>query len=214
MTDNFIDKYSNFVYGIAKNFKGYANKEDLIQAGFLGLIKAQKNYQENEFTKFTTYAYPYILGEMCTLVREDKNIKINRDLTRLKTSIEKANNYLSQKYLRKPTNFEIASFLEVSLEDIDNALKTINLVQSIDEPICDDGKEMSLYDVIPSKNIDTDSLLLLKDALQSLDEESRNMLLYSLNMNQTEIGKMFNINQVQVSRKLTKIKEKIKSKVA
>jgi RNA polymerase sigma factor (sigma-70 family) len=214
MTDNFIEEYSNFVYGIAKNFKGYLNKEDLIQAGFLGLIKAKKNYEENEFTKFTTYAYPYILGEMCTLVREDKSIKINRNLIRLKTSIEKANNYLSQKYLRKPTNEELASFLEVSLEDIDNALKTINLVQSIDEPICDSGKEMSLYDVIPSRSTDIDSLLLLKDALLTLDSESRNMLLCSLNMNQTEIGKLYNINQVQVSRKLTKIKEKIKSKVA
>jgi RNA polymerase sigma factor (sigma-70 family) len=57
-------------------------------------------------------------------------------------------------------------------------------------------------------------LLLLKDALLTLDPESRNMLLCSLNMNQTEIGKLYNINQVQVSRKLTKIKEKIKSKVA
>lgn len=214
MTNELIEEYSSFVYGISKNFAGYPSRDDLIQAGFLGLIKAKLNYKIEENTKFTTYAYPYILGEMCKLVREDKNIRISRDLIRLKTAIEKATNLLSQKYNRKPTNKEIAFFLELPESEIEKALKTVNMTQSIDETINDDGKEVNLYDLIPSKQLDIDTLISLKEALNELDQKDREMLMYSMNMTQSEIGNMMDMNQVQVSRTLTKIKTKIKNKVA
>lgn len=214
MTNELIEQYSSFVYGIAKNFAGYPSREDLLQAGFLGLIKAKLNYKESEETKFTTYAYSYILGEMCKLVREDKNIRISRDLIRLKNSIEKAVNLLSQKYHRKPTNKEIAFFLELPESEIEKALKTVNMTQSIDEAISNDGKESNLYDLIPSKQLDIDTLVSLKEALNELNQEDRKILSYSMNMTQSEIGHILDMNQVQVSRKLTKIKTKIKEKVA
>lgn len=213
MTNDFIEKYSNYIYGISKKFNGYLNKEDLIQAGFLGLIKAKQNYKEDSNTKFTTYAYPYVIGEMCTLIREDKSIRVNRDIVKLKNAIEKATNFLSQQYLRMPTNLELANFLEVEESEIEKALKTVNLVQSIDISIDSDEKSMNLYDVIPDKETDIDSLISLKEALLKLDDESKKMLLYSLNMNQTELGNIYNMNQVQVSRRLTKIKEKLKKEV-
>lgn len=216
MTNDQILEYSNLIYKIASYFKGYKNKDDLYQAGYMGLIMAYKNYNQNENTKFTTYAYSYIFGEMCKLVREDKNIKLNRTTTRLKMSIEKASNYLSQKNLRKPTNKEIADYLELSLEEVEYALKTVNMFQSIDEPIKGDEKDMSLYDIIESPNVDIDSLILLKDEINKLDEESKKILLYSINtgLSQKELGEIFNKNQVQISRTLTKIKTKIKSNAA
>lgn len=216
MTNDEILEYSNLIYKIASYFSGYKNKDDLYQAGYMGLIMAYKNYKENESTKFTTYAYSYIFGEMCKLVREDKNIKLNRATTRLKMSIEKASNYLSQKNLRKPTNKEIADYLELSLEEVEYALKTVNMFQSIDEPIKGDEKDMSLYDIIQSPDVDVDSLIILKDEMNKLDEESRKLLLYSINtdLSQKELGEIFNKNQVQISRSLTKIKTKIKSNAA
>lgn len=216
MTNDQILEYSNLIYKIASYFNGYKNKDDLYQAGYMGLIMAYKNYNRNENTKFTTYAYSYIFGEMCKLVREDKNIKLNRTTTRLKMSIEKASNYLSQKNLRKPTNKEIADYLELSLEEVEYALKTVNMFQSIDEPIKGDEKDMSLYDIIESPNVDIDSLILLKDEINKLDEESKKILLYSINtgLSQKELGEIFNKNQVQISRTLTKIKTKIKSNAA
>ena len=131
-------------------------------------------------------------------------------------SIEKASNYLSQKNLRKPTNKEIADYLELSLEEVEYALKTVNMFQSIDEPIKGDEKDMSLYDIIESPNVDIDSLILLKDEINKLDEESKKILLYSINtgLSQKELGEIFNKNQVQISRTLTKIKTKIKSNAA
>lgn len=214
MTDELVKEYSSFIYGIAKKFDGYPNKEDLYQAGYIGLITAYKNYKEEENTKFTTYAYTYIYGEMCKLVREDKGIKISRDIIKLKNAIEKATNYLSQKNLRQPTNQELALFLEVREIDIENAKKTINLLQSIDEPIVEEGKQMNLSDIIASKRLDIDTLIVLKQELMNLNEKDRKILLYSMNMSQSEIGNIMDMKQVQVSRTLTKIKQKIRDKVA
>lgn len=216
MTNEFILEYTSYIYGIAKNFEGYKNKEDLIQAGFLGLIKAKLLYKEETNTKFTTYAYTSILGEMCKLVREDKGMKFSRDLIKLKNAIEKTVNILSQQYLRTPTTKEIAYFLEEPEEKIEQALKTINVLQSIDEPITEDGKELNLYDVTPSKQLDIETLVSLKQALNSLDENSKRILMYSINgdMTQQEIAEKLNTNQVQVSRQLTKIKTNLRDKIA
>lgn len=216
MTNEFILEYTSYIYGIAKNFEGYKNKEDLIQAGFLGLIKAKLLYKEEANTKFTTYAYTSILGEMCKLVREDKGMKFSRDLVKLKNAIEKTVNILSQQYLRTPTTKEIAAFLEEPEEKIEQALKTIHVLQSIDEPIVEDGKELNLYDVTPSKQLDIETLVSLKQALNSLDEESKRILMYSINndMTQQEIAEKLNTNQVQISRKLTKIKTNLRDKIA
>ena len=76
--EELILENKNLIYSITKYFEKYANKEDLFQAGCIGMIMAYKNYDSTINVKFTTYAYPYILGEMKKLVREDKSIKINR----------------------------------------------------------------------------------------------------------------------------------------
>ena len=96
MTNEMVLEYEPYIYGIAKKFNGYKNKEDLIQVGYMGLVMALKNYKEDTNTKFSTYAYKYIYGEMCKLVREDKSIKLNRNMTKLRNSLENAKNILSK----------------------------------------------------------------------------------------------------------------------
>ena len=86
---NLIMNNERLIYSIANYFKNYNSKEDLYQAGCLGLITAYKKYNPNMNCKFTTYAYPYILGEMRKLVREDKGMKVSREITKLNLKIEK-----------------------------------------------------------------------------------------------------------------------------
>jgi RNA polymerase sporulation-specific sigma factor len=64
MDNEFIKKYSKLIYKITHYFEGYPHKEDLYQAGCVGLMMAYQNYNEEYGTKFSTYAYTYILGEM------------------------------------------------------------------------------------------------------------------------------------------------------
>ena len=86
-----IKENEKLIYKITHFFTNYESKEDLFQVGCIGLIKAYQNYKEGYNTKFTTYAYPYILGEIKKYVREDKGIKVSRDITKLNLKIEKAN---------------------------------------------------------------------------------------------------------------------------
>ena len=80
--EDIITDNQNLVYAMAHQFKNYNQKEDLYQVGDIGLIKAYQNYDETKGAKFTTYAFPYVLGEMKKLVREDKSYKVSRDIAK------------------------------------------------------------------------------------------------------------------------------------
>ena len=71
--------------------------------------------------------------------------------------------------------------------------------------------DLSLLDVISNNELDMDTLVSLKDALLKLDKDSLKILNYSMNMTETEIAKIYNTNQVNISRTLKKIKQNIKS---
>ena len=203
------------IYSIANYFKNYSNKEDLYQVGRLGLITAYKKYNPNMNCKFTTYAYPYILGEMRRLVREDKGIKISRDITKLNLKIEKAYILLSQKLMREPSISEISEFLDIPTYYVSEAINSLNKIKSIDEPVNEEGREFTLQDVIgSSENID--DLIMLRDCLNALSSEEKEIIenRYMKDYTQSETSKIIGISQVQVSRKEQKALQKLRQKMA
>ena len=207
----------NLIYSITHYFEGYNNKDDLFQVGALGLIKAYKKYDPNLGVKFTTYAYSYILGEMRKYVREDKGIKISRDITKLNLKIEKASILLAQKLMREPSIQEISDFLEIPSELISESLQATNVIQSIDEPINVSGKEMTLHDTISDNSkIDINTLIALKQELEHLTPFERDLIenRYLKDLTQTETADILGMSQVQVSRKETKVLTKLRDKLA
>ena len=211
MTNEMVLKYSKYIYGIMKRFPGYS-KEDLYQAGVIGLINAYNNYDSSYNAKFTTYAYHYIMGEMYKLVNEDKNIKLGVNIIKLKKQIEKATNLLVQKNNCYPTTKELADFLELNELDIIECLKITNPVISTDNLITDD---ISIIDTVESPNMDIDKLISIKDELNKLNKQERFIIESNLNdYTQEEIANKLGINQVKVSRELKKIKTKIKTNIA
>ena len=205
-----ILEYDKLIYSIAKKFEGYKSKEDLYQAGYMGLLMALNNYKENRNTKFSTYAYKYIYGEMSKLVREDKLVKTSRSFNKLKSDTEKAKNILEQKLNREPSIDELSLFLEVSKEEIEYVLKFNNNYLSLESSFNQEN-DLSLLDVISNNEIDMDTLVSLKEALSKMDEKSIDILNYSMNMTESEIAKMYNTNQVNISRTLKKIKQNIRT---
>jgi len=211
---NLILNNEKLIYSITNYFKNYNCKEDLYQAGCLGLINAYKKYNPNMNCKFTTYAYPYILGEMRKLVREDKGIKISREITKLNLKIEKAYVLLTQKLMKEPTTYEIASFLEIPEYYVSEAILSLNKIKSIDEPVNGEGKEFTLQDVIGKSN-NIDDLILLRDSLSKLSEEEKELInnRYVNDYTQSETSKIIGMSQVQVSRKEHKVLEKLRQKM-
>lgn len=205
----------NLIYSIAYYFTNYKNKEDLFQVGVLGMIKAYKTFDESLGVKFTTFAYPSILGEMKKYVREDRSVKVSRTTTSLNFKIEEAYALLTQKLFREPSVNELANFLEIPEYLVSEAINSRKEVQSIDAPIASDSKELNLHETIPTKSKDIDMLIALRDELGKLSDFEKELLneRYFCDKTQTETAKELGMTQVQVSRKEQKVLVKLKSKL-
>lgn len=212
--EDIILENQNLIYYVANYFKNYPYKDDLYQAGRLGMIEAYKKYNPDMNCKFTTYAFTYILGEMKKLVRTDKGLKISREVSKLNLKIEKAYIVLSQKLMKEPSIKEIANFLEIPEYMVSDAILSTNKIKSIDEPINNDGNALTLQDVIGESN-NIDELLLLKESLNNLNSEEKQIInnRYFKDYTQSETSKIIGISQVQVSRKEQKVLEKLKNKM-
>lgn len=212
-TEQLMD-YEKLIYSVIHNYKNYYDLEDLKQVGYIALLKACKNYSADKNTKFSTYAYLYIKGEVLKYVREDRAIKVNRDLIKLSSSINKAKEVLEQKLYREPTKTELSLFLDVDESLINEALRNQQPISSLDYVINDDeDKELSVYDVIPYTEIGfSEEILDLKEELEKLTDEEKTLIncRYFNDMTQTETSKVLGINQVKVSRTENKILQKLK----
>lgn len=211
---NIILENKNLIYKISMMFTNYTNKEDLFQVGCIGLINAYKKYDKSFNTKFTTYAYPYIFGEMNNYVKKDKGIKISREISKLNSMIERVSILLTQKYMREPSIKEIALYLEIDENLVIEAMKSRNLVKSIDSVINEDGKEITLLDTIADVDkMDLNTLIALKEELSKLSNEEKQLIntRYIDNFTQMETANMMGISQVQVSRKEQKVLTKLRN---
>ncbi len=203
---NLILENQNLIYSIARKFKG--DIEDLFQVGCIGLIKAYDNYKEGFDVKFTTYAYKYILGEIYQYVLKNKNIKLTPDMVKLNSAILEADEFLTQNLKRKPSYSEVADFLEIPLYKLSEVLNTMEVL-SLD----DERNDTNLYDFVGRENVENIDLIMLKDALEKLDSNERELILkrYFYNMTQSEIAKMSGSNQVKISREEGKVLTKLRS---
>lgn len=79
-----INQNLGLIWGIVKKFigKGYET-EDLYQIACMGFIKAVKRFDKNYKVKLSTYAVPYILGEIKKFIRDDGIIKVSRSIKEL-----------------------------------------------------------------------------------------------------------------------------------
>lgn len=209
--ESLIEQNKKLIYSISKYFDG--DKEDLFQVGVLGFIKAYKNYIPNKEVKFTTYAFPYILGEMKKYRRDNKIIKVNKEINKLNKKIEEAYTFLQQRLMRDPSIKEISMFLEIEEIYIEEAIKSRNFVQSLDDVLSTDNS-LSLYDVLEDKtNISLEDMTSLKEALEALNDDEKQIInsRYFEDKTQTQVSNILGINQVQVSRKEKKALQKMKA---
>ena len=209
--DQLLD-YEGLIYSIINKYTRKFDKDDLFQVGMLGLIEAYKNYKDSFNTKFSTYAYYYILGEVNKYIRDSSSLKVSKDLLKLSNSIIKARELMQQKLGRNPTNLEISLFLEIDEEKITEALNATEVVSSLDYQV--EEEELYNYIKVEDNSMDAD-ILDLKNALKELSSEERNLILarYYEELTQMETSKELGISQVQVSRKEAKVLQKLKTKL-
>ncbi len=203
--------YEGLVYGIIQRYTKYFEKDDLYQVGMIGLINAYHNFDSTQGTKFSTYAYYYVLGEVRKYVRESGLVKVSSDLVKLNQCIEKTSEQMSQRLGREPTTTELSLFLEIDEEKIEEArvaaLDVKSLDYSVDEALPEFYNSVASYDKETSPEI-----LDLRREISRLSDEEKNLIVarYYEDMTQSEASRELGISQVQVSRKEGKILEKLR----
>ncbi len=211
-----IMENQNLIYSVANQFGKPELIEDLFQVGCLGMISAYQNYDPSYQVKFSTYAYPYIVGEMRKFTRENRGIKVSRELLKLQLKIEKASILLSQRLMREPTSRELSEFTQIPEYVISQAIHAKDPIKSMDEPIHNDNS-LTLAEVIgKTENVDLNTLIALREELSKLDPTEKTLIQkrYMEDQTQSETAQVLGISQVQVSRKEQKVLTKLNRRLA
>ncbi len=201
-----VQNNSGLIWSIVRRFKdrGY-ELDDLYQIGSLGFIKSIRRFDTNFEVQLSTYAVPYILGEVKRFIRDDGPIKVSRSTKELCVKIrEIQKEYFNKKGVEIKID-EISKILDVSKEEIAAALDSVNCVDSIYDLNYKDDKEGNILDKIPATEDNEKSLvdkIVLKDAINRLNERDRKIILlrYFRGSTQSQVAKILGISQVQVSR--------------
>ena len=210
-----IFENEGLIYKIINKYKNYFEIEDLYQVAVMGLIKAYNNYKNSYNTKFTSYAYPYILGEVIKYINEFRSIKVNRQSKILYLKILKAKELLSQKLMKNPTIDELSLFLEIDEKTIDETIIGNSTIESLDKIISIDDKNLELYDKLGYYD-ETIENYSIKSEVEKLSPEERQIIeaRFYNDLSQRETGKALGMYQVEVSRKEKKILKKLYDNIA
>ncbi len=207
-------RYVGLVRNITSKYNFRSDYDDLFQAGMLGLQTALQKYDAKRETSFTDYAYLWIKGEVLKAINNDYGIHVSTDTYKLSKEIKETREYLSQNLGREPTTFEISYMLGEPEEKIVSVMNAITTPYSLDNSFLDD--DYNLYNKIAliEKGYDV-GVLDLKEAINGLEESERELIMsrYYQDMTQKETAESLGMSQVQVSRKESKILEKLRTKI-
>ena len=213
--EKLINNNNGLIWSIVKRFKNRGYEiDDLYQIAVLGFIKAIKKFDTSFAVRLSTYAVPYILGELKRYVQTEGPIKISRSIKELLYKISE----LQKEYLKKGKELSIDEIVKetgVSREEIIIALESKVPVNSIYETDSGEEDDLKLMDRL-SNGIDEQNLIVNKIAIGDLikDKEKQVILLrYFRGKTQTEVAKLLGVNQVQVSRIERNVLSKMKRKL-
>jgi RNA polymerase sigma-B factor len=179
--------------------------EDLLQVGYVGMMKAVNGYKLDSEAKFSSYAYAMIEGEIKHHLRDTDLVKRPRWARSLHAKVSEATSRLTAELGRPPFIEEVADEVNVTPEGVAELMKLFSDtdVQSLDVR-GDDDVDVS---AIKSLRYETFSLpvedrILLEQALESLTELQRKVvyLFFYKDLCQTEIGRKLGLSQRKTSR--------------
>lgn len=194
------------------------NMDDLFQVGCIGLMKAIDNFDVTVGVKFSTYAVPMIIGELRRYLRDYNAVRVSRSLKDTAYKAMHAKEDLTKKLDREPTIEEIANELDMKKAAVVMALEAIVDPVSLYEPVYSDGGDtIYVMDQVGDKSDDNDWLgeIMLKEALNNLNEREKNILSlrFFQGKTQVEVAEEIGISQAQVSRLEKGVLNRIKAQM-
>ena len=198
--------------GLVKNLalkytSAYYETEDLIQVGFVGLVKA--------IDRFSTYAVPMILGEIKRFLRDDGKIKLSRQLKTEMRNLKAFQQEYYNRYGKSPKISYLAQKMGISRErvmEVLEAIDSLSSIESLDNELIPEGMHGGNYVDEEQQNVE---LLDLKAAIRDLADRERQIIVlrYFRDMTQQQIASVLGISQVQVSRIEKKVLGRMREKM-
>ena len=193
--------------------------EDLLQVGYVGLMKAVNGYRLDSEAKFSSYAYSMIEGEIKHHLRDAALVKRPRWARSLHAKVSEATTRLTAELGRPPLIEEVAGEVNITPEGVSELMK---LFCDTDVVSLDAGEDDEVdVSAIKSLQYETFSLpvedrILLEKALESLNELQRKVvyLFFYKDLCQTEIGKKLGLSQRKTSRTVASALKVLKSSEA
>ncbi|MCQ1580116.1 RNA polymerase sigma factor SigF [Streptomyces parvus] len=205
--------------------RGSGDMEDIVQVGTIGLIKAIDRFDLSREVEFTSFAVPYIVGEIKRFFRDTSwAVHVPRRLQELRVDLAKAKESLAGELDRDPTAKELAEYLGIEESEVTEGIVASNgyTAGSLDMPT--DTAEAgpgqtagrTFADVLgdPDPGMETvENLHALAPLLDELDERERRIIdmRFGQEMTQAQIGAELGISQMHVSRLLSRMLGKLRN---
>jgi RNA polymerase sigma-B factor len=210
-SEELIRRYRSLVHSCALRYAPNQQvQEDLVQAGYLGLLSAINNFDPGIGGRLVAYARPCILGEIKRYFRDKRwPVRVLRSSQELRAQVLRTESQLTQQLSRTPSDQELADQSRLSLAEVregrraDQAFQTL----SLDAPLSNDTDAGTLAEVIGAEDAelqtatDMDAVWGVVDGLPEREQQLLVMRYYG-NMTQSEIGERLGISQMHVSRLL------------
>ena len=217
-----VDRYQKLVRSCVRQYRGSPEPtEDLMQVGYVGLLKAINNYDPEVGDSLSAYAQPCVSGEIKRHFRDKRwQIHVRRSAQELLLALRKAAEDLTQQLGRPPTEQELGERLGVSQDDMQEARQAdlVFSTYSLDAPMSDRDDPALLADMLGDDDpamahtIDMESVNAHWEELPEREQRILVMRFYG-NLTQTEIGDKLGISQMHVSRLLARALGHLKSRL-
>lgn len=217
-----VMSHLNLVRFLASKFKNRGEPlDDLVQVGTIGLIKAIDRFDPERGLEFTTYATPTILGEIKRHFRDKGwSVRVPRRLQELSSKVNQATDELTKELQRTPSTEEVASKLDVTVEEALEAMESSSAYSSVplESGGSDDDDAPAVIDHYASVDQDlaaSDDRMVIEDTIKEFSPREQEVIRmrFNDNLTQVEIAKRLGVSQVQVSRLLRRTLKKLQEKV-
>ncbi|MFD5074697.1 SigB/SigF/SigG family RNA polymerase sigma factor [Streptomyces sp. NPDC058371] len=196
--------------------------EDIAQVGMIGLIKAIDRFEISREVEFTSFALPYIVGEIKRFFRDTTwAVHVPRRLQELRVELAKAREELASRLDRDPTVAELATLMNISENEVVEAQIASNgyTSSSLDAALTGDGSQEGEAVLADFIGVEDDGMRLVEDfqtlapLVAELSDRDRQIIhmRFVEEATQAEIGDYLGCSQMHVSRLIKRIIEQLRT---
>ena len=194
--EKLIREHAGLVKSVALRISYACDEEldDLIQIGYIGLIKAARRFEPERGFRFSTYAVPMIAGEIRSQLRDRGAVKVSRSLKNDVAAVRRAESEFFAVNGVSPRISELAELTGLSAERVTEALTAADAMKNIE-----DYENADLWTDNEDKNI---ASIDLRNSVSCLPPRERQVIIlrYYRDMTQQQVADIMGLSQVQVHR--------------